>query len=26
KSSPPGNSLSDATCAPSGAHLIRTAA
>ncbi|CTZ39148.1 exopolyphosphatase [Escherichia coli] len=25
-SSPPGNSLSDATCAPSGAHLIRTAA
>ncbi|KAA9655086.1 phage tail protein, partial [Escherichia coli] len=25
KSSPPGNSLSDATCAPSGAHLIRTA-
>ena len=26
KSSPPGNSLSDATCAPSGVHLIRTAA
>ncbi len=26
KVAPPGNSLSDATCAPSGAHLIRTAA
>lgn len=25
KSSPPGNLLSDATCAPSGAHLIRNA-